>query len=368
MQRPVRASEETLLEDLASGTAVKMPAVAAIVCNFNQRDYLSAAITSVAQQTYPYVECVVVDDCSTDGSAQVIQQMLATQERPFKFIRHEENRGQMAAMLSGLDATTAPFVAWIDGDDVWLPGYLERHMGHHLNSQINAAVSTSNLAVIDATSTLIAGAVPSMSTTNPQREWKRTVPITPARFGSNGPAIDFATEPHVEAVFINRHYESWVWSPTSGLVFRRAAINAIRPPDASNLRISADHYLARFSHILGGTIWIGETLGYYRVHGANNLSKAIIYGDSSLGSEPEYIAAEGNYQFARRMRESSALVLPLIQRHHRAALVTNIGRRAKAIEQIVANGSVFGKLPFKLKARLLRRYLADQLRGAFSRQ
>jgi glycosyltransferase involved in cell wall biosynthesis len=345
-----------------------MPTVAAIVCNFNQRAYLEAAIASVAQQTYPHLECVVVDDCSTDGSGEIIERILAKHgSKSFRFIQLTENLGQMGAMLSGLDATTAPFVAWLDADDVWFPQYIERHIEHHLNCQINAAMSTSNLAVIDAGNTVIAGAVPSMSHTNPRREWKRTTPIVASRLTHDRLALDHAVPAPVEPVFINRHYEAWVWSPTSGMLFRRAAVDAIRPGDTRNLRICADNYLARFSHIIGGTIWIGETLGYYRMHGANNFTKYTVHGDGSLGAEPEQIRNEGNYQFAKKMLESSDLMLALISKYNRPGIISQISRKAPAIQQILANKKLFGELPLKLRSRIIRRYVGDRLKGLIGR-
>jgi glycosyltransferase involved in cell wall biosynthesis len=359
----------SLRTDVATATAsIRMPTVAAILCNFNQKAYIEAAIESVARQTYPYLECVVVDDRSTDGSGEIIERILAKHNsKPFQFIQLTENIGQMGAMMRGLDATTAPFVAWLDADDIWFPEYIERHIEHHLNSQINAAMSTSNLAVIDAGSTIIAGAVPSMSHTNPRREWKRTTPIAASRLTQDCSALDHTAPTPVEPVFINRHYEAWVWSPTSGMVFRRAVIDAVRPADTRNLRICADNYLARFSHIIGGTIWIGETLGYYRIHGGNNFAKHTVHGDGSLGMEPEQIRNEGNYQFAKKMLDSSDLMLTLIPKYNRSGLISQIGRKARAIEQILANRKLFEELPFKLRTRIMRRYAGDRLRGLFGR-
>jgi glycosyltransferase involved in cell wall biosynthesis len=340
------------------GPNIKMPAVAAIVCNYNQKVYVEAAIASVARQTYPYLECVVVDDCSTDGSAEVIARALAAHGgRAFRFIQLPENRGQMAAMLSGLDATTAPFVAWLDADDIWLPEYIERHIAHHLNFQINAAISTSNLAVIDAESILIAGAVPSKAFTSPLREWKRAVSIVPARMAAGSAALNFSADPPDGPVFINRHYESWIWSPTSGMVFRRATIDVIRPSDVRNLRICADNYLARFSHIIGGTIWTSETLGFYRMHGENNFSKHTVYGDGSLNSNPEHITEEGNYQFANRMKELGGLMLALIAKYHRSGLLAQIARR-RALGPVLANKQFLRGTSLKVRWRLLRRLIA----------
>lgn len=371
MHKPVAESLGGYLLDRdepdTSHVNVRMPMVAAIVGNFNQKAYVEAAIASVMRQTYPYLECVVVDDCSTDGSADEIERILSGMRpkgRHFKFIRHAENRGQMAAMLSGLDATTAPFVAWLDADDVWFPEFIERHIAHHLNPHVNAAISTSNMVVIDADGTVVAGADPSMSITSPIRKWDRSFPMRPTVLVNHGKEIDFGSTESLGPVFVNRQYEQWVWSPTSGMIFRRMAVEAIRPLRIEGLRICADHYLARFSHVVGGTIWMNETLGCYRVHGYNNFAKRSICGDGALGAQPENIAEEGNYQFAVKLQESKTLVA-LLSRHDLPRLLTEIGRSPRVIWKILANKELRRAIRFKQRVRFLKNYIVTRLRSSF---
>lgn len=345
--------------------SVSMPKVAAIVGNFNQDAYVEAAIASVMRQTYPYLECVVVDDCSTDDSAEVIERVLSgagPKGRQFKFIRHAENRGQMAAMLSGLDATTAPFVAWIDADDIWFPEFIERHIAHHLNSQVNAAISTSNMTIINAGGTIVAGAEPSMSAASPVRKRDRSFPIQPTTLAGHGKDINFASNELLGPVFINRQYESWVWSPTSGMIFRRAAVEAIRPLRSEGLRTCADHYLARFSHVVGGTILMNETLGCYRVHGANAFAKRAVFGDVAFGAQPERITEEGNYQFAVKLQESKILS-DLLSRDDLPRLLREIGISPRIIRKILANNKLRRAIRFKQRMRFLRKYIFRQLRS-----
>jgi glycosyltransferase involved in cell wall biosynthesis len=352
-----------------SPVSISMPKVAAIVGNFNQKAYVEAAIASVMRQTYPYLECVVVDDCSTDGSADVIERALSVagpKGRQFRFIRHAENRGQMAAMLTGFDATTAPFVAWLDADDVWFPEYIERHIAHHLNSQVNAAISTSNMVTIDAGGTVVAGADPSMSTASPIRKWDRSFPMRPVVLAGHGKGIDFASAEALGPVFVNRHYELWVWSPTSGMIFRRAAVEAIRPLRSEGLRTCADHYLARFSHVIGGTILMNETLGCYRVHGANAFAKRAVFGDIAFGVQPENIAEEGNYQFAIKLQESENLI-ELLSRHDLPRLLREIGCSPRIIRQILANKKLHRAIRFKQRVRFLRKYISVRLRMSLRR-
>jgi len=341
---------------------IRMPVVAAIICNYNQKDFLEDSIASMLGQTYPHMEYVVVDDCSTDGSAEVVEDVLVRIGKGcVRFIRHQQNRGQMAAMLTGLDATTAPFVAWLDADDIWLPEFIERHVAHHLNPRVNAALSTSNMAVIDAHGTLIAGADPSMSTTSPLREQVRSFPIKPVALERYGKGVDFSSVAPLGPVFINRQYEAWVWSPTSGMVFRRAAIEPIRPSCCEGLRTCADHYLARFGHVVGGTIWMNETLGCYRCHGSNGFAKRAVCGDGPIGVHPKHITEEGNYQFAAKLREGTTLVNILAPQSLRKLLL-HIGRSTRAIPKILANRELRRAVRFMDRLRLLRRYVAARLR------
>jgi glycosyltransferase involved in cell wall biosynthesis len=377
MQKPVvkPASSHPLEEPDSSPDAVRppvslsMPKVAAIVGNFNQKAYVEAAIASVMRQTYPHVECVVVDDCSTDGSAEEIARVLSAagpKGRQFQFIRHTENRGQMAAMLTGLDATTAPFVAWLDADDIWFPEYIERHVAHHLNSQVNAAISTSNMVVIDAGGTVLAGADPSMSTASPIRKWDRTFPMRPAALAGQGKEIDFASTEFLGPAFVNRHYELWVWSPTSGMIFRRAAVEAVRPLRSEGLRTCADHYLARFSHVIGGTILMNETLGCYRVHGANAFAKRAVFGDIAFGAQPENVSEEGNYQFSVKLQESKNLI-ELLSRDDLPRLLREICSSPRIIRKILANKKLRHAIRLKQRVRFLRKNISARLRGSLKR-
>ena len=258
------------------GVEVCLPPISVIIQCYNQGRFIGDAIRSVARQTYSEFECVIVDDCSTDDSASLICAALDDiQDSRFRFIRRERNGGQMATMFTGFDAGDAPFVAFMDGDDVWLPSFLETHISAHLNSEVNAAFSSCNLATIDAKNTLLSGANLALTSGSPGRNHGR-------KFELNIPSIRQIAEerPHPKTViFVKYHYYPWLWSPTSGLVFRRAVLDAIRPENLGDFRVSADVYLARFAQVIGGSIIMHEAHGYYRLHGANNGSFRAVYGD-----------------------------------------------------------------------------------------
>lgn len=85
-------------------------------------------MASVAAQRHPDVECILVDDGSTDDSAALAQQWIAAQAGPVRFqlLCHERNRGQSAARNTGIRAATGDYVYFLDSDDEIFPDTLAR--------------------------------------------------------------------------------------------------------------------------------------------------------------------------------------------------------------------------------------------------
>ncbi len=97
-----------------------MPAVSVIIPHWNRRDLLRSCLRSLAAQTLPEVETIVVDNGSTDGSAEMI---LA--EFPFVvLLRNAENRGFCAAINQGILQARGQFIALLNNDAEAEPGWL----------------------------------------------------------------------------------------------------------------------------------------------------------------------------------------------------------------------------------------------------
>lgn len=94
--------------------------VGVVIPAFNAERFISDAIASVLAQSHAHLECVVIDDGSTDDTAAVAE---GFGDR-VRVIR-QPNRGVSAARNRGVDETTAPFLAFLDADDCWLPRRLE---------------------------------------------------------------------------------------------------------------------------------------------------------------------------------------------------------------------------------------------------
>jgi hypothetical protein len=98
--------------------------VSVIIPCFNQAPFLGEAITSVLAQTYPYFELIVVDDGSTDKTADV-----ATAYPGVRCIR-QANQGLAAARNTGLRGSQGAYLVFLDADDRLLPQALEAGIRH----------------------------------------------------------------------------------------------------------------------------------------------------------------------------------------------------------------------------------------------
>jgi glycosyltransferase involved in cell wall biosynthesis len=91
--------------------------VSAVIPAFNRRDYLPRAIDSALAQTVPVDEILVVDDGSTDGSAEVVEACYGSCVR----VVRQANTGVAGARLRGIQEARGEWVAFLDSDDEWLP-------------------------------------------------------------------------------------------------------------------------------------------------------------------------------------------------------------------------------------------------------
>lgn len=99
------------------------PGVAVVIPCHNLGRTVEEAVDSVLAQTRPASEIVVVDDGSTDAATR---QVLARLERPRTRVLSIEHAGVAAARNRGADATRAPYIVFLDADDVFAPDYIEQ--------------------------------------------------------------------------------------------------------------------------------------------------------------------------------------------------------------------------------------------------
>lgn len=104
------------------------PLVSVVIPVRNRPEALPLAVRSVLDQGLP-VEVVIVDDASTDNTPAVAAALAAADPR-VRLVAFAENLGGGHARNAGIDAATAPWLAFLDSDDLWLPGKLQAQMIH----------------------------------------------------------------------------------------------------------------------------------------------------------------------------------------------------------------------------------------------
>ena len=112
---------------LLYGYTDKRPLVSVVMPTYNRLDLLPRSIDSILNQTYDKFEFIIVDDGSTDGSANLLQSYAQIDPR-IRILTNEKNKGIAYSRNRGTDAAKGKYVAIMDSDDVSLPTRLEKHV------------------------------------------------------------------------------------------------------------------------------------------------------------------------------------------------------------------------------------------------
>jgi glycosyltransferase involved in cell wall biosynthesis len=236
---------QTLLPHQTMGRADLL--VTILINNYNYGRFLRHAIDSALNQTYPNIEVVVVDDGSTDDSRDIIGSYGTTIKPILK-----NNEGQTSTFNAGFAASHGEIICLLDADDCFHLDKVERVIpyskpGSMLYHRLRVEPGPG---------------------TNPR---------------SLAPDLDYH-------VYAQRYgFLPYIWSPTSGLVFRRDLALKLMPLPTKHVRVAADGFLVRGAALIGQVVGIPDVLATYRVHGENGW-----YGKSGLNS-PEFMAELERY-------------------------------------------------------------------------
>ncbi|PZD93049.1 glycosyltransferase family 2 protein [Paenibacillus sambharensis] len=95
-----------------------MPKVSVIMPVYNNAPYLQEAVSSILHQSFRDFEFLIFDDCSTDGSSEILASI---RDPRVRLIRNPYNRGLIANLNEGLNMAQGEYIVRMDGDDVSLP-------------------------------------------------------------------------------------------------------------------------------------------------------------------------------------------------------------------------------------------------------
>lgn len=125
-----------------------LPLVSVVIPNYNNAEFLKDSIDSVKAQTYSNIEILVVDDCSTDTSLEVLSELLLTTPH-LKIYKNDHNKGVSFSRNQGVVYATGDYITTLDPDDVYYPDKIEREMNLILSKRGENVVVYSGFNSVD---------------------------------------------------------------------------------------------------------------------------------------------------------------------------------------------------------------------------
>lgn len=121
---------------------MKSVKISIVTPSYNQADFIEDAIQSVLQQNYPDFEHIIVDNCSTDGTIEILKRY-----PHLKYIS-EPDEGQSDALNKGFRIATGDVIGWLNADDYYYPGTFAKVSKQFANPKVDAIYS--NVRFVDA--------------------------------------------------------------------------------------------------------------------------------------------------------------------------------------------------------------------------
>ena len=235
-----------------------MPLVSAIINVHNGAATLSEALDSVLAQSLDDWELIVWDDCSTDGSADIVARY---SDQRIRYFRCDELMPLGRARQRAIELARGAWIAFLDQDDIWLPHKLERQM---------AAVGQANDAA------LVYGRTVRFYASGRERDYDQAHEYTPL------PEGDIFAELFSSGCFI----------AMSSAMFRRSAIEEIGGIPES-ISIIPDYYLYTTIARRFQVAAVQEVVCRYRMHADNTSARHCDQGAGGGPSTDGYVATRG---------------------------------------------------------------------------
>lgn len=237
------------------------PLVSVIVPNYNHAGYLRERLTSIVKQTYSNIDLIVLDDCSTDNSREVIDEVLAEAGVEARKIYNDQNSGSVFAQWEkGIAAADGELVWICESDDTCEPDFLINLVSHFVERSVMMAFGKIEFCDQD---------------------------------GQEMPGMDGfreRSEPGIWGEIESRTAQQWfakafgvhnIVANVGGAVFRKQALASEVWERARNFKIAGDWFL--YSYLLRGgkMIYDPRSVAYFRQHARNtsatNFNKLYYY-------------------------------------------------------------------------------------------
>ncbi|WP_167334865.1 glycosyltransferase [Mesorhizobium loti] len=256
-------------DPLASGV-IGSPLVSFVVINWNYGRYVGATIDSIRNQDYPHFECIVIDNGSTDDSAEIIARHTKGDPR-FRVETMARNHGQLGAALWVLDKIKGSFVTFVDADDVLVQNYASMHLQVHLALPTSVAFTSANVIEMDASGRAL---------TSSHAHFRPNMEEAVRGLRDEGIALRLPSVSSSQYSLLTANTASipswvagWLWAPGTANMFRVSLLRLVRFNDGSKpLLQPADGYFNKICHALAGSALIDVPLSGYRLHSSNDFA------------------------------------------------------------------------------------------------
>jgi len=205
----------------------------------------------------------VVDDASSREHRDQLEHILSELSDPrIRYLPLSKNVGQILAFFAGLEITHGHFVCPLDPDDRYTPTFIEEALAAHLNPYVICPILSTDQYLLNRQG-LISGV---LQIRIKKLEWET----------QQNRSFRLPRET-ANLYFISANVSGWHWGTTSSLMFRRPALNFLRPHKTFPIKNSLDAYIAQGAHLLGGTLFYTKPLIYRMIHERNDWISNSIY-------------------------------------------------------------------------------------------
>lgn len=128
--------------------------ISVIVPLYNVEHYVLECLKSISSQTYTDLEVLLIEDCSTDNTLDIVRSFLSNYSGDiiFRLICHEKNRGLSSARNTGLELARGDYIGFVDSDDFISPIMYETLLGLFHNDANNIGIVGCNYFMVDENS------------------------------------------------------------------------------------------------------------------------------------------------------------------------------------------------------------------------
>lgn len=213
-----------------------------LINNYNYSKYVTEAIESALNQKTAFDEIIVVDDGSTDNSAEIIKARFGTNKKIS--LISKPNQGQLSSFNTGFNASSGDIIFFLDSDDIFEPDYLHECISYYEHHPKCDFLYT--------------------SVTTFGNETRHLRPFTKSK------ELGFSA-------IITLFTKKWLGQPTSAISIRRSILQKFLPmPDdcLKNWRVRADDCLVWGASLAGAyKCYCDLPLVLYRIHDNNNFNR-----------------------------------------------------------------------------------------------